>query len=169
MALAQGSAGALSSIGGSNNWAGNVVLGSSAARIGTTSNGTTFTISGVISDGGLGFDLAIRNANGATGTVLLNNANTYRGNTQIVVGTLQLGATNTLPNTSVLMGNNAGQGTTILDLNGFNQTVSGVASVAGNTIPATVINGSATTSTLTIAVNGSAKARATRAPVRLRS
>jgi len=150
------SVGALSSVGGNNTWAGNVILGSTAARIGNaTLSGTTFTISGVISDGGQGFDLAIRNTNGSTSTVLLSGANTYRGNTQIVVGILQLGANNTLPNvTSVIMGNSAGQGTTVLDLNGFNQTVAGVASVAVNAIAANVINSSATTSTLTITVNG---------------
>ena len=56
---------------------------------------------------------------GASGT------NTYAGATTIQSGTLQLGATNTLPTTTaVTFGSSATNGT--LDLNGYNQTIAGL-------------------------------------------
>ena len=56
------------------------------------------------------------------GSTTVTGANSYNGATNVIAGTLQAGAPNTFsPNSAVTV---AGRGT--LDLNGFNQTVSGI-------------------------------------------
>ncbi len=108
-------------------WAGNVVLNSSDARIGSGTN-ATLTVSGGISGSGANQSLFIgTNSGGTGGAVILSAAsgnNTYTGLTGIIRGTLKLGADNTLPTGTVLDVDtaNADQNA-IFDLNGFNQTV----------------------------------------------
>ena len=78
------------------------------------------------------------------GTLNLQGANTYSGNTTISAGTLQLGAANVIPN-------GAGKGdvtvTGMFDLNTFSDTINGL-SGAG-----TVTSGAAGTPTLTVGNN----------------
>ena len=62
-----------------------------------------------------------------TGTLVISSANTYSGATNINAGTLQLGASNLLPNATALT---VASGAT-LDLNGFQDTVGSLAG-AGN-------------------------------------
>jgi len=156
--------GALSNQTGNNVWAGPVILGpgtgqGGAPRIGVTNSTTasTITISGAITDAGSASpsDLGIRNGSATIGAVILSGANTYHGNTELVVGVLKLGADNTIPATSIVhMGNNAAAGSALLDLNGHNQTLAGVVPTSGNTVTTlNVVNSSATPAALTINSN----------------
>lgn len=131
-------------------WDGPVLIGATAdSRIGAQANGT-LTVSGAISNGG-GADLVV-SADVTGGKVILTGtSNTYTGQTQITRGLLQLGATNTLPIGSTLNIHNANSvaDAASVDLNGFNQQVGGL--LRGNVSgPASLTNGSATASTLTI-------------------
>lgn len=147
-----GSTGALNNTTGNNTWTGNVVLGANAARIGTSAD--TLTVTGVVSDGtGAPLDLAIRNAANIPGAVILSGANTYRGNTQIVLGTLRLGADNTLPVTNVILGNAAGQGSALFDLNGRTQNLTGVTNLAATNITTRVANTAAAAGALQLHVS----------------
>lgn len=135
---------------GTTTWAGNVILGVDQARFGTTSTTptATFVISGVISSGSNVYGPAIRVPN-TGGIIQFSGANTYLGNTGIVVGTLQMGATNTLPaTTTVVFGNNSAQGYATLDLNGYNQTVTGIAFTSGDNIPTTITSSNPATLTI---------------------
>ncbi|MCF7817963.1 MAG: hypothetical protein K9M54_08780 [Kiritimatiellales bacterium] len=72
----------------------------------------------------------------------------YSGGTRIVQGTLALGIDNALPqDTVVTIG---GKSTSVLDMNGFDQTIAGLAAISNNT--RRVDNTGATASTLTINV-----------------
>lgn len=135
---------------GTTTWAGNVLLGVDQARFGTTSTTptATFDISGVISSGTHTYGPAIRVPN-TGGIIEFSGANTYLGNTSIVVGTLEMGATNTLPaTTTVVFGNNSSQGYATLDLDGYNQTIAGIAFTTGDNIPTIVTASSAATLTI---------------------
>ncbi|MGV3659222.1 MAG: beta strand repeat-containing protein [Prosthecobacter sp.] len=153
---APNSAGALRSTGtGTAVWAGTVVLGAptggdpstNAARIGA--DGATLEISGVITDDGLGRDLAIRNNNGKV--VISGTSNSYR-NTYLVIGELEMGAVNALPaGTIVTVGNNSNTGSQRWDLNGFNQTVRGIVDLGVTNITNLISNdASATNVVLTV-------------------
>src|ERR1019366_732334 len=76
--------GALSNYFGSNTWAGSVVLETSSVNL-SAAAATTLTISGVISDAGADSITKI-----GKGTIILTNANTYRGATNIQNGILQI-------------------------------------------------------------------------------
>jgi|GEM_PF-6219676 len=107
-------------------WGGSITLDDASARIGTANNGTLI-VTGAIQDG-LGNILNIGAGNpGGTGTVILSGANTYTGMTHIIRGTLQLGADNALPTTTVLDidSSNAAE-TATFDLAGYNQTLAGL-------------------------------------------
>src|SRR5262249_53192224 len=87
-----GSLGALANVRGNNTWAANIVLGSpnpngSNVSMGVAAGGS-LTVSGVISDvAGAGpFDLTKVDA----GKLILNNANTYRGQTNIQTGIVNI-------------------------------------------------------------------------------
>ncbi len=84
-----------------------------------------------------------------TGTWALAGSNTYSGATTISAGTLEGGAANAFSaNSAVTM-----TGASILDLNGFNQTILSLSSAVGTT---TVTNSGASSATLTIANGGGA-------------
>lgn len=134
-------------------WAGDILLGSNLARVGGQSN-SLLTVSGVIQNGSSAANsLAISTA-GNNGVVLLSGANTYTGATQIVRGTLRLGRTNSLPTGTVLTVYTAGTvtETTQFDLNGYDQTLAGLASVlpSGSNDVVSVHNSAAGLSTLTV-------------------
>ncbi len=141
--------GAIQSFSGNNVWAGNITLGSDAARVGAGVAGSTLTVSGVIDSGSNNFGLEVRNAT-SSDVVVLSGANTYLGSTTSVVGILRLGANDTLPvGTLLRIGNTSNIDTATVDLNGFNQTIGGLASL-GTTMVRTLTNTSGTASTLTI-------------------
>ncbi|MDZ7617622.1 MAG: autotransporter-associated beta strand repeat-containing protein [Patescibacteria group bacterium] len=140
--------GALQTQSGTNTWTGSVTLGANDTRIGAVGAGTSLTISGAIGDGGANHTLAIRNDGGTT---ILSGANTYGGNTDVVIGLLKLdGGDNRLPTGTVLrMGYTEGNDISTFDLSGWNQQVAGLLARA-TTTKTTVTNSSATPSILTV-------------------
>lgn len=141
---------------GSATWAGPVLLDSTDARIGAATNGTLH-ISGVIQDGLTGivnFSAGMNSiTTNETGTVLLSGANTYTGVTNIVRGTVKLGANNSLPVTTTLDIDNLNTAdNSAFDLNGFDQTVAVLqrTSAGGGTGTAFLTNSSSTKSTFTV-------------------
>jgi autotransporter-associated beta strand protein len=143
--------GALSSTSGSNVWAGSVTIGSAGTRIGAFT-GTSLEVSGVIDSGVATTGLIIRTTD-LTGSVILSGANTYLGDTQILVGKLQLaGGDNRLPvGTNLVFGSAGANPDSEFDLNGRSQQVAGM-SLSGNAVASknSVNNSSATLSTLTV-------------------
>lgn len=102
------------------------ISGSSAGDFtlrGDLGNGT---ISGGIS---LGFTSLIKTGSGTW--TISSTGNTW-GSTLVAVGTLKLGVSGALPAAAVLTTGEAGQASTF-NLNGFNQTVAGIADTAGAT------------------------------------
>lgn len=84
-------------------------------------------------------------------TVTLSGANTYNGATQVINGgTLQNGATDAVPTTTstVTLGETTNNTSATYDLNGFNQTLKGLASAGTGTLIVTN-NAASGTSTLT--------------------
>lgn len=139
--------------GGTATWAGPIKLASVDARIGTEPGGTLI-IAGPVQDD-IGTAVNIGAGNFGTGTVVMTTpagVQTYTGNTNIVRGTLRLGAEETLPATTVLdVDFSTASDASVLDLNGFNQTAAGLQRTgAGGTGSSTVTNSSATLSTLTL-------------------
>ncbi|WP_081892446.1 autotransporter-associated beta strand repeat-containing protein [Verrucomicrobium sp. BvORR106] len=133
-------------------WAGDILIGTANSRIGVNNYGT-LTLSGVIRDGAA--NSVAFSSSGAGGTVVVSGANTYTGSTSIIRGTLKLGATNSLPSTTVLTvySANSVTETTAFDLAGYNQTIAGLASVVpagASDVVAVTNSNSATLSMLTI-------------------
>ena len=145
--------------GETNVWAGRVRLGASGsinpARLGVYPGLVgELIVSGPLVDGltasGSTLGLAV-NCDTPGSAVLISTPaglNTYSGQTSVNRGILILGATNTLPVTSVLNIGGAGSLTATFDLNGFDQTVGGLTHSGANT--ATLQNSGTTTNTLTI-------------------
>ncbi|QIF00280.1 autotransporter-associated beta strand repeat-containing protein [Roseimicrobium sp. ORNL1] len=142
--------------GGTATWAGDIILNNAVSRIGTQAGGTLL-VTGVISDGANNFALQI-GADNTNGTVVLSGANNYgdglTASTQIIRGTLKLGAHNTLPTVTVL---DVHSPTTIpsevstVDLNGFNQAIAVLQGTGASATNAFVTNtNTVTASTLTI-------------------
>lgn len=107
-------------------WAGPIVINSADARIGAGIDGTLI-LSGVISDG-VGTALNIGAGTGGVGTVVVSGtANTYTGPSNIIRGTLKIGANNALPIGTILdVDTGSANENAIFDLDGFNQTVAGL-------------------------------------------
>jgi fibronectin-binding autotransporter adhesin len=137
-------------VGATATWNGPVIL-NSEARVGAGAGGTLI-LSGVIQDGS-GNNLAVSGGQGTGKIIISGTSNTYTGATQIVRGTLALGASNALPTGTVLdVDSTTAQEHSRFDLNGFNQTVgrlqrSGAGGGAGGS---EVTNSSATAATLTV-------------------
>jgi len=140
-------------------WAGPVTIGGMGSpadnRVGAMAGGT-LTISGKISDGTQNIFMVSADATvGNAGKVIVSGANDYTGQTQIMRGTLALGANDSLP-TGTVLNVHAGSSVTdpaVFDLNGYNQQVAGLyrgATNGGVTGTATVTNSGGTTKTLTI-------------------
>lgn len=156
--------GGLQSVSGTNEWAGNVVLGADLSRIGARKN-ATLVVSGAIDDGASTFGLVVRNENfgnnnngagNANTVVVLSGASTYGGNTQLIHGLTKLdGGDNRLPVGTVLQ---FGLGATNakFDMNGRNQELAGLAVTSSSTDANRdwnaneLTNSSATQSTLTL-------------------
>lgn len=146
--------------GATGTWAGNILL-TDNARVGTQDNGILI-ITGVIDDGTSTYKLQISGdadfAHRLTSYTMLSGANTYNGTTELIRGTLKLGASNTLTTTTVLDVHQANSNTTDyagLDMNGFDQTIgtlqsTGVTSIATASDKARIFNSSTTQSTLTV-------------------
>lgn len=132
-------AGALLSVAGTNTWAGDVTL-TANATVGVTAG--QLTLSGIVGDSGSNFDLSKAGA----GRLVLSNANTYGGATNVNAGQLQITNGNALGGitagtfvngTAVLeVQNNISVGNEALFLNstaatGSLQSVSGTNSWAG--------------------------------------
>jgi autotransporter-associated beta strand protein len=80
-------------------------------------------------------------------TVTLSGANSYLGGTNLVQGMLRIGANDSLPVT----GNVSTTGASVLDLNGFNQTIGRLTSPSdGLTAATTNLTGSGTTQAVTL-------------------
>lgn len=144
--------GALQAVSGSNTWAGKVVLGALGEnRFGVSSSNAMLVVSGVI-EGPSGYHMTVRNADDC-GPTILANTNAYKGETQVIVGTLRLsGGDDRLPtNTLVRLGNSSHLSWAQLDLNGCNQTVASVLHVSP-TMPQRVTN-LATNRTATLTLN----------------
>jgi fibronectin-binding autotransporter adhesin len=104
---------------GNNIWAGPVIIGSNNARIGADDNGN-LTVSGNITDNGLGYGIVFRPGASATVTVS-GSGNNWSGVTTIFGqasggSVVKLGAANAIPGSSEL-----DIGVCTFDLNGFNQ------------------------------------------------
>jgi autotransporter-associated beta strand protein len=130
------------------------ITSTSGASTVSNAAGTTLTYGGVISGSG-----GLTQTGG--GKLILSGANTYSGNTNIVGGTgaaasstLAIGADNALP-TGTLLNLNSGTaagGNATFELNGFNQTVGGIALTA-TTSPAGTITNSASGAAKNFTVN----------------
>ncbi|QYM79384.1 autotransporter-associated beta strand repeat-containing protein [Horticoccus luteus] len=81
------------------------------------------TIAGAIPDS-TGFKTSLLKADGGTWVIAGNN--TYTGTTTVNNGTLRLGSSNSLANSVVTVNSNVAGATALLDLNGFNATVTGL-------------------------------------------
>ena len=133
---------------GSNVWAGPVFIGDSTARIGAEDGGN-LTVAGTISDRGFNLPLLFRPGSGST-LILSGSSNSWGGNTTIfgadTSSRVVLGVPNAFPTNSLLLvGGNA-----TLELDGFDQTLAGLAwATGGNTAPP-VINNAGPLVTLTL-------------------
>ncbi|HPB11864.1 MAG TPA: autotransporter-associated beta strand repeat-containing protein, partial [Kiritimatiellia bacterium] len=120
--------GALQVQAGSNTWAGSIIIGSSDARFGVLPSNGTLVLDGPISDGGNGWPLIVRCADAGGPVVVTGTNNTYGGETQVVVGTVKAGGDNRFPTGTVIrVGNSSNVAYATFDVNGFDQTVKGIA------------------------------------------
>lgn len=140
-------------------WAGNVILGVDLARIGVQEGGTLI-ISGNITDGASTFNLRLTGEYTGTGGVILSGTgNAWDGETEVVRGTIYLGADNTLPTTAILdihftnSNNNEYAG---VNMNGYNQTIGSLRNDGVTGANAELKNTSRKLSTLTINETGAA-------------
>lgn len=139
--------GALRSISGSNSWSGAVTLATPGTRLGAKAG--TLEIAGPISDGANACGLLVRNNTGAT--TLLSGSSTYDGTTQLIGGLTRLaGGDDRLPaTTALLLGGSNVSG--MLDLNGCNQTITGLQiTQTSGTFANAVTNSAVATARLTL-------------------
>ncbi len=105
-----------------------------------TGSHTGSAISGAISNGSATGDNKVSLIKSGTGTWTLSNTNTYTGDTTVKAGTLALGASGTVANSTKLVVGDAGSSGAILDVSaktggftlGATQTLSGIGSVDAN-------------------------------------
>ena len=90
----------------------------------------TSTISGSIRDGAAPGTAAGNLTKTGAGTLVLSGASTFTGNTTVNNGSLRLGASNVLANTSNIIIGSSG----LLDLNGFSQQIATLGATGGATI-----------------------------------
>ncbi len=112
-----------------------------------TWGGQTFGVNGQITGGG-----NLRKED--SGVLLLNNAtNNYTGETRIILGTLTLGASGALPDTTLVRVGTTDAGTPTLNLNGLTETVDGLSSVQLSD-SAVLTNGIVSGGTIVVAGSG---------------
>lgn len=153
--------------GTTNSWAGNVVLsGNQIVQLQTGNATAQLVVSGGISGSSFAGNLNLRGAGTGSlsggislassnniqvldgGTWNINTGNNTWGSTSLSNGVLVAGAANALPASQfITLGNSANSGT--LKLNGFDQTVGGLA-VSGTGTANKIVNGSGTAGTLTV-------------------
>lgn len=141
--------GALQSVSGNNTWGGNIIIDATNTRIGVQ-DGAQLTLTGTITEAAPGMTLILRAGTATAGLITLSGAGSSITRTDVYGSAVRLGVHNGLAiNSSLFIGTN-GVGTSTFDLNGFNQTVTGLSQV-GNTAPNNVItNTGAADSTLTL-------------------
>lgn len=151
--------GAIQALSGANTWAGNIAFttaGSFGTRIGVQ-DGASLTINGSITEQAVGSSIVFRHGGTAGSNIVLKGTGSdWTGNTDVYggAGGVILGTDNALSKNAVLrIGTSGITGTSTLDLNGFDQTVSGLTQVVLNT-SATITNNAAGTSSL-LTVSGS--------------
>lgn len=138
---------------GTATWAGDIIIGNSAARIGTGNSTGILIIDGVIKNGA---GSAISYVGNGGGVVVLKKANTYTGNSDIIRGTIRIDTDNALPTTTVLnmLTNTIVTETVSLELNGNDQTLAGlkhgVVSNVDNLYVTNSVTGAANQSVLTL-------------------
>lgn len=155
--------GGLQSFSGTNEWAGNVLLGADNSRLGARRD-ATLVVSGTIDDGASTYNLVVRNENqnntsgagNSTTITEISGVNTYGGNTQIIAGITRLGGgDNRLPTGTTLQFGGSGANAKF-DMNGRNQEVAGLAVMSNSTDTQRdwnaneLTNSSGTLSTLTV-------------------
>lgn len=140
---------------GTATWAGDLLIASNTARIGTGSSTGELIIDGVIRDGGAN-SLSYVGMGG--GVVRLNAANTYTGSSDIIRGIVRLGTDNALPTTTTLklLTNTVVTETVALDLNGHHQTLGGLLHGVVSNVDNNFITNSQSDTTATLTVNQSA-------------
>ncbi|BCU79871.1 hypothetical protein llg_45860 [Luteolibacter sp. LG18] len=123
--------GALQSFFGNNTFAGNVTIANAATRIGSQ-DGADLTVSGTITGTGANSSLVFRPGAGRVVT-LSGTGNSWAGSTSTFGGILRNGVNNAVSTGSVMSMGFGGVLTTdnTWDLNGFNQTVAGLANLNG--------------------------------------
>ncbi|WP_377984086.1 beta strand repeat-containing protein [Aquirufa avitistagni] len=105
---------------------------------------TTPTIGGGVNDGqSAGIFNGLNLTKEGAGIFVLKGANTYTGNTTVNAGTLRLGASESITNTSILTVNASG----IFEMRDFNESLSNIAGAG------LIRNGGAATSLLTVGAN----------------
>ncbi|MGZ0079107.1 autotransporter-associated beta strand repeat-containing protein [Methylomonas sp. YC3] len=105
--------------------AGVQLLSGSITGTGTLTSTSTFDVQAGTVSANLGGSVGLNKT--TAGTVTLSGANTYTGNTQVSAGTLALGASDALANTSSLIVNGG-----TFDLGANNDTVAGVQLLSGS-------------------------------------
>jgi fibronectin-binding autotransporter adhesin len=151
--MADNQRGFIQSASGNNTFAGNVVIDAAGvSRIGTQ-NGASLTLTGTITQAS--GSIYFRPGNNAGDFVTLSNSgNSFGGNSAVFTGAssgnfagVRIGVNNGLPANLTIIGDTATGAGTALDLNGFNQTLNGLA--GGSTL--NIINSNTSTaSTLAI-------------------
>jgi autotransporter-associated beta strand protein len=141
--------GSLQAQNGSNTWAGNIVInGTTNTRIGVQ-NGASLTLSGDISESVAGSTLSFRAGNAGDNIILSGNGS-WTGTTTFFSngGAIRITGNNRISTSSA--GYFSATGSTVFDLNGYNQEFAGFSSDGSSITEATITNtASSTTSTLT--------------------
>ena len=142
----------IQNVSGNNTISAPIVIGDTGQTVTlyTTVDSGNLTISSIISQGGTSGLLT----KDGTATLTLGGANTYGGATTVSAGTLQLGASNVIPDASAVSVSSGA----VLDLNGKTEsftstglTINGTGISSGGAL----INSSATAATLSSTVNNS--------------
>ncbi len=140
---------------GTATWAGDLLIASNTARIGTGSSDGVLIIGGVIRDGGAN-SLSYVGMGG--GVIRLDAINTYTGASDVIRGIVRLGTDNALPVTTTLklLTNTVVTETVALDLNGHHQTLGGLLHGVVSLVDNNFITNSQSGTTATLTVNQSA-------------